>query len=141
MTRPSRTQAVALCSSIISLGRTNICMASEIEVTGSLVVDRHWESRHVRCGFLGCLAIHPVASIKMVALKVTNLFCASQGHCQTIELETTCAKNWKHLPLVCDTTRTCLAEPEETRFLSLRCFRFAHNLRDGVNQSCRIVFQ
>ena len=40
-----------------------------IEVTGSLVVDRHWESRQPRCGFLGCLEIHPVASIKMIAPK------------------------------------------------------------------------
>ena len=38
-----------------------------IEVTGSLVIDRHWESRQSRCGFLGCLEIHPVASIKMIA--------------------------------------------------------------------------
>lgn len=38
-----------------------------IEVTGSLVVDRHWKSRQPRCGFLGCLEIHPVASIKMIA--------------------------------------------------------------------------
>jgi hypothetical protein len=40
-----------------------------IEVTGSLVVDRHWEFRQSRCGFLGCLEIHPVASIKMIALQ------------------------------------------------------------------------
>jgi len=40
-----------------------------IEVTGSLVVDRHWKSRQPRCGFLGCLEIHPVASIKMIAPK------------------------------------------------------------------------
>jgi hypothetical protein len=40
-----------------------------IEVTGSLVVDRHWEPRQPRCGFLGCLEIHPVASIKMMAPK------------------------------------------------------------------------
>ena len=40
-----------------------------IEVTGSLVVDRHWESRQPRCGFLGCLEIHPVASIKTIAPK------------------------------------------------------------------------
>ena len=38
-----------------------------IEVTGSLVVDRHWESLQPRCGFLGCLEIHPVASIKLIA--------------------------------------------------------------------------
>jgi len=40
-----------------------------IEVTGSLVVDRHWQSRQPRCGFLGCLEIHPVESIKMIAPK------------------------------------------------------------------------
>jgi hypothetical protein len=40
-----------------------------VEVTGSLVVDRHWESRQPRCGFLGCLEIHPVASIKVIAPK------------------------------------------------------------------------
>jgi hypothetical protein len=40
-----------------------------IEVTGSLVVDRDWESRHVRCGLVGSLELHPVACIKMVAPK------------------------------------------------------------------------
>jgi hypothetical protein len=40
-----------------------------IEVTGSLVVDRHWQSSQPRCGFLGCLEIHPVASIRMIAPK------------------------------------------------------------------------
>lgn len=40
-----------------------------IEVTGSLVVDRHSQSRQPRCGLLGCLEIHPVASIKMIAPK------------------------------------------------------------------------
>jgi hypothetical protein len=38
-----------------------------IEVTGSLVVDQHRGSRQPRCGFLGCLEIHPVASIKVIA--------------------------------------------------------------------------
>lgn len=38
-----------------------------IEVNGSLVVDRHWGSRLSRCGFLGCLEIHPVASIRTIA--------------------------------------------------------------------------
>jgi hypothetical protein len=36
--------------------------------------------------------------------------------------------------------RTSLLEQDGTRFLSPRCFRCAHNLRDGVNQSQRIVF-
>lgn len=40
-----------------------------IEVTGSLVVDRHWESRQSRCGFLGCLEMHPAVSIKMIGPK------------------------------------------------------------------------
>lgn len=40
-----------------------------IEVTGSLLVDRHWESRQPRCGFLGCLEIHPLDSIKMNSLR------------------------------------------------------------------------
>ena len=40
-----------------------------IEATGSLVIDRHWESRQSRCGFLGCLEMHPVAAIKEIAPK------------------------------------------------------------------------
>jgi hypothetical protein len=63
-------------------------------------------------------------------------FCA-----RTPRLETTCAADWKHLPLVCYATRISLVEQDETRFLSPRCFRFGHNLRDGVNQSYRIAFE
>jgi hypothetical protein len=35
-----------------------------IEVTGSLLIDPHSGSRPSRCGFLGCLEIHPLDSIK-----------------------------------------------------------------------------
>lgn len=49
------------------LGADKHLDGKRIEVTGSLVVDRHWESRQPRCGFLGCREIHPVASIKMIA--------------------------------------------------------------------------
>ena len=37
-------------------------------------------------------------------------------YARTPPLETTCAESWKHLPLVCYTTRTSLVEQDDTPF-------------------------
>jgi hypothetical protein len=38
----------------------------QVEVTGSLVVDRHWDAPQSRCGMFGCLEIHPVSAINVI---------------------------------------------------------------------------